>query len=121
MCRRPAGDSVAGGSEAAARAPAEQLHRVGGREHLRPARARAGQASQTRRGAPTPPRPSLYEVRIPYNRTLRAAANGARRLHRNRRSYGEPRHLVHSASVAHNSVEFTGYIRSNVPILTRTA
>jgi len=61
VCRRPAGDSVAGGSEAAARAPAEQLHRVGGRDHLRPARAREGQASQTRRGALTPPRPSLYE------------------------------------------------------------
>ena len=61
MCRRPAGDSVAGGSEAAARAAAEQLHRVGGRDHLHPARAREGQASQTRRGAPIPPRPSLYE------------------------------------------------------------
>ena len=78
MCRRPAGDSVAGGSEAAARAPAEQLHRVGARDHLRPARAHAGQASQTRRGAPTPPRPSLYEVRIPYNHTLWAAVLSAR-------------------------------------------
>ena len=53
--------SVAGGSKGGARRAANELHRVGGRSHLQPAGARAGQETQTRRGAPTPPRPSLYE------------------------------------------------------------